>query len=158
MAQTTVKTKLAFGVQGEFYDSSVKRVTPHVLAASAVIGSVAWVDAEGKAYATGGATGAKVAGIFVSPKEYVNRGAIDSVTLNMATGDVAQVADIGHVIVKVQNAVNVGDNVFFGATGWYGATGNTGPTSTTRLEGAKFVRVTSTATGDNNLAVIELNG
>ena len=156
MAQTTVKTKLAFGVQGEFYDSSVKRVTPHVLKTNAVIGALAWVDAAGKASATGGTSGEKPRGIFVSPKEYINRGAVDSVTLALATGDVAQVADIGHVIVKVGGAVNIGDPVYYGQGGWMNtATGNTGATL---ISGARFVRVVSTATGDNNLAFVELNG
>ena len=154
MAQTTVKTKLAFGVQGEFYDSSVKRVTPHVLASTAVVGGIAWVDEGGKAYATGGATGAKPVGIFVSPKEYTNRGAVNSVTLAMGTGDVAQVADIGHVIVKAAGAVKVGDPVFFGASGWAASTGAAGA-GATGIANARFVRVTS-ATGE--LAVVELNG
>lgn len=154
MAQTTVKTKLAFGVQGEFYDSSVKRVTPHVLKTTAVIGNLAWVDENGKAAATGGASGEKPVGIFVSPKEYTNRGAVDSETLTLGTGDVAQVADIGHVIVKVGGAVKIGDPVYFGQGGWMNtATGNTGATA---ISGARFVRVTA-ATGAE-MAVVELNG
>lgn len=149
MAQTTVNTKLAFGVQGEFYDSSIKRVTPHVLKTSAVIGTPAWVDSNGKATSTGGASGEKFVGIFVSPKEYTNRGAISTPTLTMATGDVAQVADIGHVIVKVGASVNVGSPVFYSAaSGWNPTTGAT-------LSGARFVRVTA-ATGE--MAVVELNG
>ena len=153
MAQTTVNTKLAFGVQGEFYDSSVKRVTPHILKAAAVIGGPAWVDANGKASATGGASGEKFVGIFVSPKEYTNYGAIGATggeTLALGTGDAAQVADIGHIIVKVGQAVNVGDPVYYSAaSGWNKTTGAT-------LAGARFVRVTAATA--NDMAVVELNG
>lgn len=113
MAQKVVNTKLAFGIEGEFYDSSVKRAVNRKLAADAQFGKVVFLDANGNATPTYNAsTAAKVAGILVNPKEYVNKSADLAASLTAKAGNYVGVADLGRVIVKVANAAKIGDKAF----------------------------------------------
>lgn len=113
MAQKVVNTKLAFGIEGEFYDSSVKRAVNRKLAADAQFGKVVFLDANGNATPIYNAsTAAKVAGIVVNPKEYVNKSADLAASLTAKAGNYVGVADVGRVIVKVANAAKIGDKAF----------------------------------------------
>lgn len=113
MAQKVVNTKLAFGIEGEFYDSSVKRAVNRKLAADAQFGKVVFLDANGNATPTYNAsTAAKVAGIMVNPKEYINKSADLAASLTAKAGTYVGVADLGRVIVKVANAAKIGDRAF----------------------------------------------
>lgn len=113
MAQKVVNTNLAFGVEGEFYDSSVKRAVNRKLAADAKFGKVVFLDANGNATPTYNAsTAAKVAGIVVNPKEYVNKSADLAASLTAKAGNYVGVADLGRVIVKTANAAKVGYKAF----------------------------------------------
>ena len=113
MAQKVVNTKLAFGIEGEFYDSSVKRAVNRKLAADAQFGKVVFLDANGNATPTYNAsTAAKVAGIMVNPKEYINKSADLAASLTAKAGTYVGIADLGRVIVKVANAAKIGDKAF----------------------------------------------
>lgn len=115
MAQKTINMKLAFGVVGEMYDSSIKRVTPYKLGAAINIGDPVWIDANGTAFAAAD-DGLKLAGIAVSPKEYINKNADFAASLALNAGEIAQVADVGHVNVKAAGAVTIGADVYWDAT------------------------------------------
>lgn len=110
MAQKIVNTKLAFGVEGEFYDSSIKRATNRKLAAAAKFGkALFFVAADGTVTPTyNSSTASSFAGIMVNPKEHINASAGLASTLELGAGKTAGVADVGRVIVKAANAVKVG--------------------------------------------------
>lgn len=112
MAQKTVNMKLAFGVVGEFYDASIKRATNYKLGADAEFGKALWFAADGKTVTPAYASGLRFAGIMVNPKEHINTSAGLASTLVLGAGKTVGVADIGRVIVKVANAVKVGDKAF----------------------------------------------
>jgi hypothetical protein len=113
--QTDVKSNQAFGVVGELYDTSIRRVTPYKLAAASTIGRPAWLTEDGKATGTF-ASGLKLLGIFVNPKEYTHKGNVADVTLEMTADSIAQVADLGHVNAIAGAAIKVGDTVYFNTT------------------------------------------
>lgn len=152
MAQTVVNDKLALGVEGQFYDTSVKRATPYTLATAAKFGQPMWLDANGNATATY-ASGLKLLGLLVNPKEHINYG-VDgdplAATLTIPAGRTAAVADIGRVVVKVFTAAKVGDNVYVAttaATDGSIAVGDlvAGTTAAPTVAGATFVQVTGAA-------------
>lgn len=126
MAQKIVNTKLAFGVEGEFYDSSIKRATNRKLAAAARFGkALFFVAANGTVTPTYNADTAKTfAGIMVNPKEHINASAGLASTLELGAGKTAGVADVGRVIVKVANAVKVGYKAFTCVTAGTGSSKN----------------------------------
>lgn len=109
--QTDVKIKQAFGVVGELYDTSIRRVTPYKLAAASKIGRPAWLTAEGKATGTYDST-LPLIGIFVNPKEYTHKGNVAEVTLEMTADSIAQVADLGHVNVLLNGNAKVGQDMY----------------------------------------------
>lgn len=138
--QNTVKAKQAFGVVGEFRDSSVKRVLPYELGATANIGNPAYlIAASGKVtdkFATG--TAGKFLGVFVGPKEYVinNSDLNPTITMNPENGQAAQVASLGHIIVTAGEAgIKVGDAAYFGASGWQKTQPTAGDTTDGRALG-----------------------
>lgn len=143
MAQKTVNRKQAFGVEGEFYDSSVKVVATYVAATAITIGTPVYFDANGKV----AATGTTFAGIAVNPKEYSNKNGLDA-TLVVPAGTPVAVASKGHVIIKTVGAVAVGASLGYTAvdsvTGWR--------TVTTGALGKAVI----TAAAAGELAVIEL--
>ena len=152
--QTVVKAKQAFGIPGEFRDSSVKRVLPYELGATANIGNPAYlIAASGKVtdkFATG--TAGKFLGIFVGPKEYViNDSDLNpTMTMDPANGQAAQVASLGHVIVKAGEAgIKVGDAAYFGPSGWC----KTQPTAGTSVDGRKLGTFIDDATAGEPVGV-----
>lgn len=107
MAQTTVNNKQAFGIEGEFYDASVRRAEVYVAEGDVTIGKPVWQGtASGKVTATKPSTGAVFAGIAVRPKEHV--AATLTPTLVVPAGSFVTVADMGRVIVKATAAKSVG--------------------------------------------------
>lgn len=145
--QSVVKAKQAFGVPGEFRDSSVKRVLPFELGATANIGNPAYlIAASGKVtdkYGSG--TAGKYLGIFVGPKEYViNDSDLNpTMTMDPANGQAAQVASLGHVIVTVAEPVKTGDAAYFGPSGWC----KTKPTAGTAVDATQLGTFIDNATG-----------
>lgn len=113
MAQKTVNSKLAFGIEGEFYDSSLRRAVNRKVVADAKFGKVVFFDADGNVTPTYNAsTASKVAGILVNPKEYINHDANLGASLVCKAGTIAGVADIGRVIVKPANAVKISNKAY----------------------------------------------
>ena len=172
MGQKTVNTKLAFGIEGEFYDSSIKRATNYKLGASAKFGKPLFFSADGKTVTPTYADGLKFAGIMVNPKEHINANADLAATLELASGKTVGVADIGRVIVKVANTVAVGNKAYLCTTAGTGTgvtnysvgdiCGGTAAPATAAGDGGVFVElphamfdiVEATA---GQLAVLDLN-
>lgn len=152
--QTTVKAKQAFGVVGEFRDSSVKRVLPFELGATANIGNPAYlIAASGKVtdkFATG--TAGQFLGVFVGPKEYVinNSDLNPTLTMNPENGQAAQVASLGHVIVLAGEAgIKAGDAAYFGESGWC----KSAPTAATYVDGRQLGTFIDDATAGEPVGV-----
>lgn len=172
MGQKTVNTKLAFGIEGEFYDSSIKRATNYKLGASAKFGKPLFFSADGKTVTPTYADGLKFAGIMVNPKEHINANADLAATLELASGKTVGVADIGRVIVKVANTVAVGNKAYLCITAGTGTgvtnyavgdiCGGTAAPATAAGDGGVFVELTNAmfdiveATA-GQLAVLDLN-
>ena len=94
-----------------------------------------------------GGTGA-FAGIAVSPKEYALRGGLTP-SMALANGAAVSIADMGHIVVQVKEAVTIGKAAYYDQT-----TGEIG-TSGVEIKGSKFVFFDAEAGG---LAVVELTG
>lgn len=88
------------------------------------------------------------AGIAVSPKEYALRGGLTP-SMALANGSAVSIADMGHIVVLVKDAVSIGNPAYYDQT-----TGEIG-TSGVEIKGSKFVFYNAEAGG---LAVVELIG
>lgn len=88
------------------------------------------------------------AGIAVSPKEYALRGGLTP-SLALANGTAVSIAEMGHIVVQVKEAVSIGKAAYYDQT-----TGEIG-TSGVEIKGSKFVFFDAEAGG---LAVLELTG
>lgn len=153
MAQKTVNMKQAFGIEGEFYDSSIKRATNVKLGANAKIGKPLFRKADGTIIPVGAdATSANYIGFAVNPKEHINLSGLDA-TMEIAAGKYVANADKGRVIVKVANAVKVGEKVYACKTAGTGTgettnyavgdiCGGTAAPSSTAAGGGVFVELT----------------
>lgn len=152
MAQKTVNNKLAFGVVGEFYDSSVKRATNRKLGATGTFGKALFLASDGTVTPTyNSSTANTFAGIMVNPKEHINASANLAATMTLAAGKNVGVADLGRVIVKAANAVKIGDKAFSCVTAGTGTgtnyavgdiCGGTAAPSSTAGGGGVFVELT----------------
>ena len=172
MAQKIVNMKQAFGIEGEFYDSSLKRATNHKLAAAAKYGKPLFLSADGKTVtpAYNAATAKTFAGMMVNPKEAINTSGLDA-TMEVAAGKYVGVADVGRVIVKVANAVKVGHKAYLCTTAGTGTgtnyavgdiCGGTAAPSSSEAAGGVFVELTGATfniveAAAGELAVLELN-
>ena len=87
MAQKVVNMKQAFGIEGEFYDSSLKRATNYKLAAAAKYGKPLFLSADGKTVTPtyNSRTENTFAGMMVNPKEAINGGGLNA-TMEVAAG------------------------------------------------------------------------
>lgn len=160
--QKNINTKQAFGVEGEFYDDSPRRVHTYVLQANGtanpVIGRAFTLDATAEGKATLGGTGV-FAGVLISPKEHVLYGVsgdIFGASLEVPAGKNGSLATMGHIIVRVGAAVAVGAQAQFNtSTGVISApaTAGTADTGCALIPNSKFVFVAGEA---NGLAVLEL--
>lgn len=149
--QTTVNQKLAFGVPGSFYDNSPRRVDPYTVEEGAI--ALAYtVNASDPTKAVLGGDGV-FAGIAVNTKEYI----IDGLTASMAfrEGDIAQCATMGRVVLKLGDAVSVGDACFYNETTGALKPGTSGATVDGYIEipNSKFVIVNALA---NEYSVLQL--
>ncbi len=161
--QSTVSLNQGFGVVGEFFDDSPRRVQPFTLrsdsAADNVFGRAFTVLSEGVAEA--GKDGTQVfAGILVNPKEHALNGSSVSPSLTLANETIASLCSEGSIIVQFTENANIGDPVYFAdATGVLARTapGASAPASHTLIKGAYVDRVTPVAASSYTLAVITLS-
>lgn len=112
--QTTVRKPQAFGVEGEFYDTSIRRPVNYKLATECTFGKPVWFDANGNVTATY-ASGLAFAGFLVNPKEHTNYGVSGDTlapSFTLAAGKVGAVANFGRVIARVATNVAVGQSVW----------------------------------------------
>lgn len=144
MAQKDVNKKQAFGLVGEFYDSSVKVVTSYIASTDVTCGNPVYFTTDGKI----AATGTTFAGIVVNPKEYVNQSGDLASSLVVKAGQAVSVASKGHIIIKAAGAIAVGDSVGYttanSVTGWQ------------TVSSGALGKAVITAAAANELAVIEL--
>lgn len=149
--QTTVNQKLAFGVPGSFYDDSPRRVDPYTVEDGA-IGLAYTVNSSDASKADLGGTGV-FAGIAVNTKEYI----INGITASMAfrNGDIAQCATMGRVVLKLADAVTIGQACFYNETTGALKPGTAGATISDYVEipNSKFVLVNALA---NEYSVLQL--
>lgn len=149
--QTTVNQKLAFGVPGSFYDNSPRRVDPYTVEEGA-IGLAYTVNSSDASKADLGGDGV-FAGIAVNTKEYI----IDGLTASMAfrEGDTAQLATMGRVVLKLADAVTVGQACFYNETTGALKPGTAGATISDYIEipGSRFVLVNALA---NENSILQL--
>ncbi|MBP5789222.1 MAG: hypothetical protein J6W29_03205 [Neisseriaceae bacterium] len=149
--QTTVNQKLAFGVPGSFYDDSPRRVDPYTVEEGA-IGLAYTVNSSDASKADLGGTGV-FAGIAVNTKEYI----IDGLTASMAfrEGDIAQCATMGRIVLKLGDAVTIGQACFYNETTGALKPGTAGATISDYVEipNSKFVLVNALA---NEYSVLQL--
>lgn len=112
MAQKTVNVKQAFGLEGEFYDSSIKRVAAYTASTDVTCGTPVYFSTNGRV----AATGSNLAGIVVNPKEYVNKSADLASSLVVKAGQAVSVADKGRIVIKAGDTIAAGDSVGFATT------------------------------------------
>lgn len=101
--QKTINVALAFGMAGEMYDLTPRRVDAKEVAADVLIGGVAGVSADGKFGPMDAATYKTFAGIFVRPKEAINYGGSVPLeaSVKVPAGQTVQVCSMGRVKVTI---------------------------------------------------------
>lgn len=108
--QTTVNVAQAFGLVGEMYDTTPRRVDAYEVAGSgAVMGGVAGFNSSGKVGKMDASTYTKFAGIFVRPHEMVNYGDAGNplaASIVIAEGVTAQVCSMGRVVINFSLTAN----------------------------------------------------
>lgn len=149
--QTTVNQKLAFGVPGSFYDNTGRRVDPYTVEEGAI--ALAYtVNSSDPSKAVLGGDGV-FAGIAVNTKEYI----INGVTASMAfrSGDIAQLATRGRIVLKLADAVTVGQACFYNETTGELKPGTAGATveGFVEIKGSQFILVNALA---NENSVLQL--
>lgn len=159
--QTNVNVKQAVGVIGDFYDDSPRRAMARNLNASA--GGALPTVGNAFTYENGVADPTQVimgglgtfAGILVNGKELVRSNGLEA-GLTVADNSVGTVCTMGHVWVKVEDAVKVGYLACYNTTtgAITGISTGSAPSGYQLIPNAKFVAVNAEADG---LAVIELN-
>lgn len=180
MVQKSVYTAQALGVPGEFYDDSPRRVAPYILrsaageiAATGSVMSVSGSTLEGGALSTVLPTVACVftagaedneaviggegafRGVLVGPKQYANYMNLEA-TMSLPDGSIGQLATMGHILVKVGNAVSPDDAaVYNNVTGEISGIESSGsaPAGSTKIPNAKFI-LRSAAAGET--AILEI--
>lgn len=138
---------LPVGVVGEIADSSLQRtLTKTVGTGDVEIGKV--ITEAGGVVAQGG-TG-NYAGIVTGPKQMSKDGL--GTTMTVKANGFVQATTFGRIWVRVKNAVTVGAQAAYDASGNIGATG----ASMTAIPNSKFLTAATGATGDT-MAMIELS-
>lgn len=149
--QTTVNKKLAFGVPGSFYDNTGRRVDPYTVEEGAI--ALAYtVNSSDPSKADLGGDGV-FAGIAVNTKEYIINGVTASMTFR--EGDIAQLATRGRIVLKLSDAVTVGQACFYNETTGALKPGTAGATIADYVEikGSQFILVNALA---NENSVLQL--
>lgn len=115
--QKSINVAQAFGLVGEVYDLTPRRVDAVEVATAVTIGGTAGRSSAGAVGAMDNSTYTTFAGIFVRPHESVNYGTVESTTayplkasLVQPAGATVQVCSMGRVIVEFTLAANSESN------------------------------------------------
>lgn len=149
--QTTVNVAQAFGLVGEMYDLTPRRVDAYEVATQVTMGAVAGFSTDGKVGAMG--TGyPKFAGVVVRPHEAINYGGAAgalAASITQPAGATVQVCSMGRVVVAIPTGATWvdGDTLFVTTAGAFA-----NATATGSVEVGKIIK--GGAAGE--VAVIEL--
>lgn len=120
--QTQINVAQAFGMAGEMYDLTPRRVDAVEVATDVTIGNTAGVSADGKIGAKDSKTYTTFAGIFVRPKESINYGGSDgalSPSTKVPAGCTVQVCSMGRVKIVSPSDATVGAPIYVYPEGGY---------------------------------------
>lgn len=150
--QTTVNVAQAFGLVGEMYDLTPRRVDAYEVATQVTMGAVAGFSAAGKVGAMDADTYTKFAGVVVRPHEAVNYGGAAgalAASITQPAGATVQVCSMGRVVVAIPTGATWvdGDTLFVTTAGAFA-----NATATGSVEVGKIIK--GGAAGE--VAVIEL--
>lgn len=153
--QTSVNTKLAVGVVGDFYDESPRRVDPYTIKSSSA-GSIAkayTIDATDPTKVVLGGEGV-FAGIAVNSKEYAINGL--SASLDFSQYDECQLCTMGRIWLSIADTVTVGMAAYFNKTTGVITAAASGETidGSTEIPNSKFILVS--AASDSPMCVLQL--
>ena len=148
--QSTVNQYQGFGVPGDLFNEGPVRSKPYILdsadAAYNIMGRAFTVTSEGVAAA--GGTGV-FAGILIGPKEQAMVGTSSGTlapTLTLPDNTVAQLLDMGEVIVALPAAAAIGDKIAYDTT--TGALSTVAPVATfTAAQSATTLTVSAITAG-----------
>ena len=101
--QKTINVAQAFGMAGEMYDLTPRRVDAKEVAADVLIGGVAGIKPADGSVGPMGTTYTVFAGIFVRPKEEINYGVSTplAASVKVLSGQTVQVCSMGRVKVTI---------------------------------------------------------
>lgn len=145
--QTSVKTKLAVGVVGDFYDESPRRVDPYTIKSSTAgsIGKAYTIDSSDPTKVVLGGTGV-FAGIAVNSKEYAINGLTAS--MDFSQYDECQLCTMGRIWLSIADTVAVGKTAYYNNTTGAIIADDAGETVSgyTEIKGSKFILVAGSST------------
>lgn len=145
--QTSVKQKLAVGVNGDFYDNSPRRVDPYTIVSQSAgaIGKAYTIDATDSSKVVLGGSGV-FAGIAVNSKEFVRNGL--GASQEFTQYDECELCTMGRIWLSIADTVAVGKAAFFNTTTGAIIAGTSGSSveGYTEIAGSKFVLVDGTST------------
>lgn len=103
--QKTINVAQAFGMAGEMYDLTPRRVDAKEVAADVSIGGVAGINPADGSVGPIGTPYTEFAGIFVRPKEEINYGGSTplAASVKVPAGQTVQVCSMGRVKVTVSS-------------------------------------------------------
>ena len=101
--QKTINVAQAFGMAGEMYDLTPRRVDAKEVAAEVSIGGIAGIKSDDGSVGPMGETYTVFAGIFVRPKEEINYGGSTplAASVKVPAGQTVQVCSMGRVKVTI---------------------------------------------------------
>ena len=104
--QKTINVAQAFGMAGEMYDLTPRRVDAKEVAAEVSIGGVAGINPADGSVGPIGTTYTVFAGIFVRPKEEINYGGSTplAASVKVPAGQTVQVCSMGRVKVTIPSS------------------------------------------------------
>lgn len=120
--QTQINVAQAFGMAGEMYDLTPRRVDAVEVDTDVTIGNTAGISADGKIGAKDATTYTTFAGIFVRPKESINYGGSDgalSPSMEVPAGCTVQVCSMGRVKIVAPSDAVAGAPIYVYPEGGY---------------------------------------
>lgn len=147
--QTSVKQKLAVGVNGDFYDNSPRRVDPYTIVSESAgaIGKVYTIDTTDSSKVVLGGSGI-FAGIAINSKEFVRYGL--GASQEFKQYDECELCTMGRIWLSIADTVSVGQVACFDPDTGIISAADAGADHTedglVEIKGSKFVLVDGTST------------